>query len=153
MKEKFIKYLSTSLYEAYFVCLFLPIKFNFGSDIEFYGMNVLFSFLMEEKMAPTFYLSFLLLILPVFGWLVSNKNSKNAVLYYISFSLSFVNCAFFIISKLFGLGQGFGISVCAAMCLILCIVNMIKIFSPEVGTGSKRGSAKSNGAGREITRI
>lgn len=152
MKEKFIKYLSTSLYEAYFVCLFLPIKFNFGPDIEFYGMNILFSFLMEEKIAPTFYLSFLLLILPLFGWIVSNKNSKNAFLYYITFSLSFINGAIFIISKLFGFGQGFGIGVCAAMSLILCIVNMIKIFSPEVGTGSKK-SVKSNGARRQTTRI
>ena len=56
------------------------------------------------------------------------------------------------ISKLFGFGQGFGIGVCAAMSLILCIVNMIKIFSPEVGTGSKK-SVKSNGARRQTTRI
>jgi len=115
MKEKFIKYLSASLYEAYFVCLFLPVKFTFSENFEFYGLNVLFALLMEEKVAPTFYLSFLLLILPLFGWIVSMKGTKKDLPYYILFLISFVNCAFFIVSKLFGFGYGFGISVCAAM--------------------------------------
>lgn len=129
MKEKFLRYLSIFLYEAYIVCLFLPIKFTFGAKTDVYGLNVLYAILMEEKLPITFLISLLFLVFPLWGLITALKDLKKESAYYIGFSLGFVHCIFYIISAVFRFGQGFGIGVCAVISLILCVFNAIKIFS------------------------
>ncbi len=125
MKEKYVKYLSIFLYEAYIVCLFLPIQF--GTNFKVYGLNVFFAILMEEALPLTFLISLLLLVFPLYGLAVSLKDIKKDTPYYILCSIGAVQFLFFLASGIFGFGKGFGIGVCTAFSLVLCALSAYKI--------------------------
>lgn len=125
MKQKFLRYLSIFLFEAYIVCLFLPIEF--GGTVKVFGLNVFFAVIMEEALPLTCLISLLFLAFPAFGLAVNLKDVRKDIPYYILSLVGAVQFLIFISSAIFGFGKGFGIVVCAFVSLILCIISSCKV--------------------------
>lgn len=127
MNKRFLRYFSIFMCEAYFVCLFLPIRLTvFGKTV--LGMNFLFIPLMGGEIPETFVLSLAMAAVPFFTFVCSLAKRPPSFTSYISFILFFLLGAFFVCSLALGFGEGFGLAVCAAESVILCILSVIKIF-------------------------
>lgn len=114
--------------EAYFVCLFLPIQLTvFGKMV--LGMNFLFIPLMGGEVPQTFVYSLAMAAVPLFTLIFSLAKRPPAFTLYISFILFFVLGAVFVCALSFGFGNGFGLAVCAAESVILCILSVVRVYA------------------------
>lgn len=126
MKKKFLRYFSIFMCEAYFVSLFLPIQLIIAGKT-ILGMNFLFIPIMGGDVPQTFAYSLLMAAIPIFALFSSLAKNPPQWTVYLSFVLFFLLGAFFVFSLVCGFGNGFGLAVCAAESVMLCVLCAAKI--------------------------